>query len=165
MEWYKSAYEKLGLEDYTVTVTGHSKGGNKAKYIGILSDTPDRAVSFDGQGFSDEFIEHYRRRIQKRQGIIENHNIDFDYVNILMNDVGRKTYYVGYDYGKHGFAESHCPNTFMNFGENGEYTMLVNPNGQRPEMQILDQFFNSLIRSGVSKKEQAQSAIQHFASQ
>ncbi|MBO4696905.1 MAG: DUF2974 domain-containing protein [Lachnospiraceae bacterium] len=154
MEWYKSAYEKLGLEDYTVTVTGHSKGGNKAKYIGILSDTPDRAVSFDGQGFSDEFIEHYRRRIQKRQGIIENHNIDFDYVNILMNDVGRKTYYVGYDYGKHGFAESHCPNTFMNFGENGEYTMQVNPNGQRPEMQILDQFFNSLIRSGVSKKEQ-----------
>ena len=154
MEWYKSAYEKLGLEDYTVTVTGHSKGGNKAKYIGILNDTPDRAVSFDGQGFSDEFIEHYRRRIQKRQGIIENHNIDFDYVNILMNDVGRKTYYVGYDYGKHGFAESHCPNTFMNFGENGEYTMQVNPNGQRPEMQILDQFFNSMIRSGVSKKEQ-----------
>lgn len=154
MEWYKSAYEKLGLEDYSVTVTGHSKGGNKAKYIGILNDTPDRAVSFDGQGFSDEFIEHYRRRIQKRQGIIENHNIDFDYVNILMNDVGRKTYYVGYDYGKHGFAESHCPNTFMNFGENGEYTMQVNPNGQRPEMQILDQFFNSMIRSGVSKKEQ-----------
>ena len=154
MEWFKLSYEKLRLEDYTITVTGHSKGGNKAKYIGILSDIPDRAVSFDGQGFSDEFIEHYRKRIQKRQGVIENHNIDFDYVNILMNDVGRKTYYVGYDYGKHGFAESHCPNTFMNFGENGEYTMQVNPNGQRPEMQILDQFFNSMIRSGVSKKEQ-----------
>ena len=154
MEWYKSVYEKLNLENYTVTVTGHSKGGNKSKYIGILADTPARSVSFDGQGFSDEFIEHYRRRILKRQEFIENHNIDFDYVNILMNDVGKKTYYIGYDYGKHGFAESHCPNTFLNFAQNGEYTMTVNPNGQRPEMQILDQFFNSMIRSGISKKEQ-----------
>ncbi len=156
MEWYKSVYEKLHLEDYTVTVIGHSKGGNKAKYITILNDTPARCVSFDGQGFSDEFIEHYKKKIQRRQGLIENHNIDFDYVNILMNDVGKRTYYVGYDYGKFGFAESHSPNTFFDFGENGEYKMRVNPNGQRPEMQIMDQFINSMIRSGVSAKEQAE---------
>lgn len=156
LEWYKSVYQKLGLEEYSVTVIGHSKGGNKAKYITILNETPDRCVSFDGQGFSDEFIEHYRKQIQKRQEVIENHNIDFDYVNILMNDVGKKTYYIGYDYGKFGFAESHSPNTFFDFGENGEYSMRVNPNGQRPEMQILDQFINSMIRSGVSKKEQAE---------
>ena len=156
LEWYKSVYDKLHLEDYLVTVIGHSKGGNKAKYITILNDTPARCVSFDGQGFSDEFIEHYRKKILKRQDVIENHNIDFDYVNILMNDVGQKTYYIGYDYGKFGFAESHSPNTFFDFGENGDYTMRVNPNGQRPEMQILDQFINSMIRSGVSKKEQAE---------
>ena len=156
LEWYKSVYEKLHLEDYSVTVIGHSKGGNKAKYVTILNDTPIRCVSFDGQGFSDEFIEHYKKRIMKRQEIIENHNIDFDYVNILMNDVGKRTYYVGYDYGKFGFAESHAPNTFFDFGENGEYAMRVNPNGQRPEMQILDQFINSMIRSGVSAKEQAE---------
>lgn len=156
MEWYKSVYEKLHLEDYTVTIIGHSKGGNKAKYITILNDTPARCVSFDGQGFSDEFIEHYKKKILKRQGIIENHNVDFDYVNILMNDVGKRTYYVGYDYGKFGFAESHSPNTFFDFGENGEYKMRVNPNGQRPEMQIMDQFINSMIRSGISAKEQAE---------
>ena len=156
LEWYKSVYEKLRLENYTVTVIGHSKGGNKAKYVTILNDTPTRCVSFDGQGFSDEFIEHYKKKILRRQGIIENHNIDFDYVNILMNDVGKKTYYIGYDYGKYGFAESHSPNTFFDFGENGEYSMRVNPNGQRPEMQIMDQFINSMIRSGVNAKEQAE---------
>lgn len=156
LEWYKSVYEKLHLENYTVTVIGHSKGGNKAKYITILNDTPARCVSFDGQGFSDEFIAHYRKRILKRQDLIENHNIDFDYVNILMNDIGKKTYYVGFDYGKFGFAESHSPNTFFDFKENGEYSMKVNPNGQRPEMQIMDQFINSMIRSGVSAKEQAE---------
>ncbi|MBO4280793.1 MAG: DUF2974 domain-containing protein [Lachnospiraceae bacterium] len=156
LEWYKSVYRRLHLENYTVTVIGHSKGGNKAKYITILNDTPARCVSFDGQGFSDEFIAHYRKRILKRQGIIENHNVDFDYVNILMNDVGAKTYYIGYDYGRYGVAESHAPNTFFDFGEDGEYTMRVNPNGQRPEMQIMDQFINSLIRSGFSAKEKAE---------
>ena len=156
LEWYKHVYDKLHLEDYVVTVTGHSKGGNKAKYIAILNDTPARCISFDGQGFSDEFIEHYSKRILKRQNIIENHNIDFDFVNILMNDVGKKTYYIGYDYGRFGFAESHSSNTFFDFSEDGRYTMRVNPNGQRPEMQILDQFFNSMIRSGISTKEQAE---------
>ena len=153
MEWYKSVYYRLGLEKYEVTVVGHSKGATKAKYIAILNDTPKRCFAFDGQGFSDEFVEHYRKQIQKRQGIIENHNIDFDYINILLNDIGRSTYYIGYDYGRHGFAESHSPNTFFDFGENGEYTMRVNPNGKRPEMQMMDQFFNSMVRSGFSQKE------------
>ncbi|MBR1854750.1 MAG: DUF2974 domain-containing protein [Lachnospiraceae bacterium] len=156
LEWYKSIYEKLHLEEYSVTVIGHSKGGNKAKYITVLNDTPARCVSFDGQGFSDKFIEHYKKRIRARQSVIENHNIDYDFVNILMNDIGEKTYYIGFDYGRYGFVESHCPNTFFDFGENGEYSMHVNPNGQRPEMQIIDQFFNSMIRSAVSDKERSE---------
>ena len=153
LEWYKQAYDKNNLDKYFVTVIGHSKGGNKAKYITILNDTPDRCVSFDGQGFSDKFIEHYKKRIIARQSLISNHNIDYDYVNILMNDIGEKTYYIGYDYGKYGFSESHAPNTFFDFGENGEYNIRINPNGQRPEMQIVDQFINSMIRSAVSEKE------------
>lgn len=153
LEWYKRVYDELELEDYLVTVTGHSKGGNKAKYITILNDTPDRCISFDGQGFSDRFMNHYCNRIFKRQQLIENHNVDYDYVNILLNDIGSKVYYVGFDYGKGGFAEAHCPNTFFNFGENGEFTLKVNPNGQRPEMQILDQFINSMARSIPEEKE------------
>ncbi|MBP8969192.1 MAG: DUF2974 domain-containing protein [Lachnospiraceae bacterium] len=153
LEWYKQAYDRNDLEKYFVTVIGHSKGGNKAKYITILNDTPDRCVSFDGQGFSDKFIDHYKKRIIARQSLITNHNIDYDYVNILMNDIGEKTYYIGYDYGKYGFSESHAPNTFFDFGENGEYSIRINPNGQRPEMQIVDQFINSMIRSAVSEKE------------
>ena len=156
LEWYKIVYEKLGLEKYDVTVIGHSKGGNKAKYITILNDTVKRCVSFDGQGFSDKFIDSYKKEILERQSVIENHNVDFDYVNILLNDVGQKTYYVGFDYGKGGFSESHCPNTFFNFKENGKYTLEVNPNGQRPEMQILDQFINSLIRSNINEKEKTE---------
>jgi len=156
LEWYKVVYEKLKLENYHTTVIGHSKGGNKAKYIAILNNTVDRCVSFDGQGFSDKFIENYKKEIKERQHVIENHNIDYDYVNILMNDIGKKTYYVGFDYGKGGFAESHCPNTFFNFKEDGEYELKINPKGQRPEMQILDQFINSMIRSAINEKERSE---------
>ena len=153
LEWYKKVYEKYNLKDYFVTVTGHSKGGNKAKYITILNDTPDRCISFDGQGFSDKFVEHYKKRIAKRQGIIENHNIDYDYVNILMNDIGKRTFYIGFNYGPRGFIEAHSPKTFFEYGEEGEFKLKINPNGQKAEMQILDQFINSMIRSGVSESE------------
>ena len=156
LEWYKAVYEKLHLEEYYVTVTGHSKGGNKAKYITILNETVNRCVSFDGQGFSDKFFDFYKKQILKRQDVIENHNIDYDYVNILLNDLGKKTYYVGYDYGEGGFAESHCPNTFFNFTSLGVYNMTINPNGQSKEMQILDQFINSMIRSAINEKERSE---------
>ncbi|ORX83245.1 hypothetical protein BCR32DRAFT_267129 [Anaeromyces robustus] len=156
LEWYKSIYSKLHLEDYDVTVTGHSKGGNKAKYITVLNDTMTRCISFDGQGFSDKFMEHYKKEIIEKQKIIENHNVDYDYVNVLLNDIGKKTYYVGFNYGIGGFIESHCPNTFFNFKENGEYQLEVNTNGQPPEIQVLDQFINSLIRSNINEKEKTE---------
>lgn len=156
LEWYKMVYDKLHLENYYVTVTGHSKGGNKAKYITILNETVNRCVSFNGQGFSDKFFEFYKKQIIKRQDFIENHNIDYDYVNILLSDVGKKIYYVGYDYGAGGFAESHCANTYFNFESLGKYTIKVNPNGQSKEMQILDQFINSMIRSAINEKEKSE---------
>ena len=155
LEWYKAVYEKHNLKDYYVTVIGHSKGGNKAKYITILNNTVDRCVSFDGQGFSDKFMDYYKKEIVERQSVIENHNIDFDYVNILMNDIGQKTFYCGFNYGAGGFAESHCPNTFFDFIDDHNYRMVVNPNGQRPEMQILNQFINSMIRSADNDKERS----------
>lgn len=155
LEWYKLVYNKLHLEDYYITVIGHSKGGNKAKYITILNDTVDRCVAFDGQGFSDKFIEHYKNEIKEREKFIENHNIDYDFVNILMNDIGKKYYYHGYNYGAGGFAESHCPNTFFDFTEPGIYEMRINPNGQAPEMQILSEFINSMIRSAYNDEDRS----------
>ncbi len=157
LEWYKTIYERLELEKYDVTVIGHSKGGNKAKYITILNNTPKRCISFDGQGFSDKFFEHYKKKILDRQDLIENHNVDYDYVNILMNDIGAKTYYIGFDYKKGGFAEAHCPNKFFHFNDDYTFEMRINPNGQSPEMQILDQFINSMVRSAINDKERSES--------
>lgn len=156
LEWYQDVYKQCGLDDYTVTLTGHSKGGNKAKYITLLDETVDRCVSFDGQGFSDEFMMVYADEIADRQNLIENHNVDYDFVNLLLNDVGNTTYYEGYAIGAGGFAENHCPNTFFNFGDNGEFTMTLAENGQAEEMIILDDFLNSYLRSmSAQDKEQS----------
>lgn len=159
LEWYRAVWRNLKLRRYYITLTGHSKGGNKAKYIAILDDTPDRCISFDGQGFSDKFITHYRERILKRQGVILNCNIDYDYVNILLNDIGERRYYLGHDYGRGGLLESHCPNTFFRFSSDGSYEITLNPRGQSTEMQLLDRFLNSYIRTMPSDKETTEAAV------
>ncbi|WP_167955898.1 Mbeg1-like protein [Anaerosporobacter faecicola] len=141
LEWYRS----LKLEDYYVTITGHSKGGNKAKYVTVKDNTVDRCVSFDGQGFSDDFLRRYAPEIQHNQSKIQNCCVEGDFVNILLNDIGTTTYYKGYDYGKGGFAENHCPNTFFNFKEDGTYSMEVGT--QDPNMQEVDKFLNSYLRT------------------
>lgn len=147
LDWYQDVYKEYGLDNYEVTVSGHSKGGNKAKYITVLDDTVDHCVSFDGQGFSDKFIDKYSDQIAVEQGKIENHNVDYDYVNLLLNDIGETTYYEGQDLGQGGFLENHAPNTFMDFNGDGTFSMPVNPNGQGPEMKALDEFLNNYLRS------------------
>ena len=52
-EKQKEALEYIENLPYnSITVTGHSKGGNKAQYVTVLSDKVDRCISMDGQGFS-----------------------------------------------------------------------------------------------------------------
>ena len=67
-----SEYQKIALryfddmmdelspsEDVRVILTGHSKGGNLAQYVMLTSkhkNSISRCISFDGQGFSPEFL-------------------------------------------------------------------------------------------------------------
>ena len=129
LKWYQSLDipTLTGGDAKTITVTGHSKGGNKAKYITILDDSVTRCLSFDGQGFSDEFFKKYERRIAERAYVITNHNVDFDFVNFLLNDVGERIYYVGNGYGDgiSKIPEAHCPDTFLFYDKNGNAYMVV----------------------------------------
>lgn len=154
LDWYKQTYEDNNLGDYYVTVTGHSKGGNKAKYVTVLDDSVDRCLSFDGQGFSDEFMDKYESQIGANQGKIQNHNVDKDYVNILLNDIGETTYYEGQHYGDGKLAEAHCADTLLKFNEDGSVSMVVNPDGQYQPMKDLDNFMNGYLRTLDPKDKQ-----------
>ncbi len=139
-------YQSLKLNYFAaITVTGHSKGGNKAKYITVLDPSVDRCLSFDGQGFSDEFMYYYKEKIMQNQNKILNINIDSDYVNLLLNDIGTTYYYKGYNYGAGGFLENHCPNTFFHFHSDGSFEM--NQSVRDKRMVILDEFLNNYLRS------------------
>ena len=146
LKWYQDTYRENGLDQYSVTVTGHSKGGNKAKYITVMDDTVDRCVSFDGQGFSDQFIEKYHDQIAVNQGKITNINAEDDYVNILLNDIGKTEFYKAYN-TEGDFLQNHCPDAIMDFDEDGNFTLHLSPDGQGKEVKALDEFLNSCIRS------------------
>ena len=54
----------------SVTVAGHSKGGNLAQYVTLFRSSVDRCFSFDGQGFSEGFVSRYAEVIGRRSSRI-----------------------------------------------------------------------------------------------
>lgn len=77
-----------------ITVTGHSKGGNKAQYVTILSSKVIKCISVNGQGFSNEFINKYKEEIHENKSKIVAINAKYDYVNCLFNTIAGEIHYI-----------------------------------------------------------------------
>lgn len=77
-----------------ITVTGHSKGGNKAQYVTITTDRVARCVAEDGQGFSNEFCERYADVIEERKGRIRNYCAENDFVNVIATSIAGEVIYI-----------------------------------------------------------------------
>lgn len=84
--------KKLNItSSQNVIATGHSKGGNLAQFITLGSKNAhliDRCISFDGQGFSPEAIEYFKKLYGEdfyKQQCEKLYSIsgDNDYVNVL----------------------------------------------------------------------------------
>ncbi len=86
---------KLVENGYKIDVSGHSKGGNKAAYVTIKNkdDIVRNCYSFDGQGFSNEFMEENKKAIASRKDKITTFAADYDYVNPLGNPIGNKVFF------------------------------------------------------------------------
>ena len=65
-DYFDQMAEQYGwTESDNIYVTGHSKGGNKAQYVTLMSNHAnlvDECHSFDGQGFSDEAIQSFKEK-------------------------------------------------------------------------------------------------------
>lgn len=114
-----------------IYVSGHSKGGNKSQYIGVLRGNMsklERVYSFDGQGFNSIFLKKYNKEIGNNRHKIFNICNEYDYVNILLFSIANKIFIksttnVGNDDDrqsklKHRFGGFHSP-----------YSMFKNENG------------------------------------
>jgi hypothetical protein len=77
-----------------ITVTGHSKGGNKSQYVTITTDRVSRCLSFDGQGFSTAFIDKYKAQIQAKSPWIVSVAAAHDYVNCLLYSIAATLIYI-----------------------------------------------------------------------
>ena len=79
----KNGWNSLG----NITVSGHSKGGNKAQFVAMHSDNISACYSFDGQGFSPEALASLKDRcgikFSQRRQCIHSFSTDNDYVNVL----------------------------------------------------------------------------------
>lgn len=114
----------------TVTVTGHSKGGNEAQYAYMASehaDLIDNCYSLDGQGFSAAAVEKFKKRYGNRYEEKLSHMYSIcgkdDYVHqwgqVIIPD--ENTYYV--ETKKNGFYPWHHI-TYMTGDGNEVYTGL-----------------------------------------
>lgn len=113
-----------------ITVSGHSKGGNKAMYVTVLSDKVKRCVSMDGQGFSKEFYDKYWAEVQKKGHLIKNYSLDDDYVHILLSPVpnSKQIYCHGYN---EGGLDNHSPSSYFEFEDdiNGNSNIVIQEDG------------------------------------
>lgn len=86
--------KNTSLKYDNITVTGHSKGGNKAQYVALMSDAVDRCVAFDGQGFSKAFIDEHAELINSRKDAITLISSNHDIVNALLFEIAGNILYV-----------------------------------------------------------------------
>lgn len=136
---------KDSCADYdNITVTGHSKGGNMAQYCTVLcGDQVDRCVSYDGQGFNDDFLTKYAEEIADNQGKISSVCCEGDYVNILLTSIAGETKYLKTEKGANAHASWELyRNNKNDVDAEGNFTHLVD---QSEEMKILDMAADGLV--------------------
>ncbi len=143
------------LEYHNITVTGHSKGSNKAMYVTILSDKVTRCVGYDGQGFSNMFLsdEEYRTRILSRAHLITNYSLSTDFVHILLYQIPGSQQIICKGFGVDNVKQNHSPNSFFAV-ESGN--LILNENNipifveeeEAEDVTILHNYFSYLLETG-----------------
>lgn len=91
LDYITILHDEYGFDN--ISVTGHSKGGNKAMYVTVLSDYVADCTAFDAQGFSLAFHGKYRDRIAGKKDKITLITSDQSLVGSLLSSVAGETIY------------------------------------------------------------------------
>lgn len=88
LNWFHKIVAENGWSHKNIiTLSGHSKGGNKAQFITMHSDLVTSCFSFNGQGFSPETLgsleRQYEGQYEERRWRIHSFASEQDYVHVL----------------------------------------------------------------------------------
>jgi hypothetical protein len=148
-----------------MTVTGHSKGGNKAQYVTIATDRIGKCISYDGQGFSEEFLEKYKNEIAEKSNRIVSIAASNDFVNCLLYSIAGTTIYIETE-AQDKFKYNHKPNILLDEDGNlrqqteqsvlskliNEYTTYIISNVEEPERSFTIDGMIALLESGEDRE-------------
>lgn len=139
-------FENLPYDN--ITVSGHSKGGNKAMYTAVVSDKAGECYAFDGEGFSNEFCEKYASQIERKASQIHLRSNSRDYVNVLLNCIAGDVKYIYNNDGISNAAEYHQPNALFKYKDGkATYNLGELTNYQDPTMEMLHNFTVYLLNN------------------
>ena len=161
LNWFNEIASENGWDKNTnITISGHSKGGNKAQFVTINSDLIDNCYSFDGQGFSPEALkgleEKYGIKFDERRQKILCFATDNDYVNVLGERLAPKDHIfffespigdnnaIGYHYMEAMLDENGKFNTQCEQGELSEYVENVSK-----ELMEMDPAYRQFATLGI----------------
>lgn len=139
-------------KDYNITyVTGHSKGGNLSQYVTVTrGDKVKKCVSFDGQGFSQLFIDKYKTKLEKNASKITSICAHKDPVNALLIPIAPKRKYI--NIGNVSTLSAHTPILLYNkayFNENGTYkaTYITQPHKTVKLVATMSKYITDTVNS------------------
>lgn len=108
-----------------IVVTGHSKGGNLAQFVtASQTERITECVSYDGQGFGDDFLIKDPERISAASNKITSVCAYNDFVNILLTSIAGTCLFVLNDSSA---AAAHSPVSLLTeneFDEDGNFVTL-----------------------------------------
>ncbi len=114
-------YECGGYED--IVVTGHSKGGNLAQFVTVKHEKKIlECVSYDGQGFGDDFLSENPEEIRAASPKITSISAYNDFVNILLTCIAGTSIFVANDQSAVSAHSSVTLITENTFDEAGNFT-------------------------------------------
>ncbi|MBR2529485.1 MAG: DUF2974 domain-containing protein [Lachnospiraceae bacterium] len=128
-----------------ITVTGHSKGGNLAQYVTVRENARVReCISFDGQGFGDDFISENKEAVRAASPKICSVSAYNYFVNILLVSIAGRCIYVA---NEPSLAGAHSPTTLLTnntFDEDGNF---ISIRAQSPVCAGLDMITDRLTEA------------------
>lgn len=126
-----------------ITVTGHSKGGNMSQYVTVMcGGMVAKCVSFDGQGFNEEFIRNNKQKVDVASKKIKSVAAYNDFVNILLTPIAGEIMYVAN--GK-SIADAHSSMSLLLNNQYDDWGNIISGKNQSLSMRALNSFADNLV--------------------